>query len=382
MAFADVTKYNLIRSMKGLPIGAIIPWSSDASTIPAGWTVCNGAVLSISKYPILSKVIGNSYGGVAGSTFKLPPLTSGSPGIVDQYQGHYSMLTKAKYNNGQNGNNDAHKIYSNSLSADPYWQIVGGGSNGDEGSTQQTFWISTIDLVGEEIKTDVDFQAIYDDMEVAEGSFFFSTNYNQVNLGVEHMTNHSHSDPSTDPTSYDRGGSTITRCTGTVWQSETCKMSCDSAEAYRVAAVPATHVKVSYGNNASDLEKNFVFSNAPTGWTSNGGGGNAQPTTAYAQKVAGHYKDGTGRCEGNMKCGNLTLFTNKSHDEVWQSAPHGHNPNNYNLEGKFQVISPGLRTNIKLNTVRIDNTPGINYGTINVETATASLEMMYIIRAY
>ena len=382
MAFADVTKYNLIRSMRGLPVGAIIPWSSDASTIPAGWTVCNGSVVSISKYPILAKVIGNSYGGVAGSTFKLPPLTTGSPGIVDQFQGHYDMLAAAKYNNGNNGDNDAHKPFSNSKSADPYWTIVGAGTAGDEGSTQQTFWVSTMDLVGEEIKTDVDFQAIYDDMEVAEGSYFFSVNYKSVNLGVEHMTNHSHSDPSTVATSYDRGGSTITRCDGKVKQSETCNMNCSSGEAYRVAANPAVHVKVSYGNNQSDLKNNFVFTDPRTGWTSDGGGGNAQPTTAYAQKVAGHYKDGTGRCTGNMKCGTDVLFTDKSHDEVQLSAPHQHNPNNYQLEGKFQVISPGLRTDIKLNTVRIDNTPGINYGTINVETATASLEMMYIIRAY
>lgn len=383
MAFADVTKYNRVRAMKGLPVGAIIPWASEQGQIPTGWTVCNGATISTETYPILFRVIGNTYGGTAGTTFKLPPLTQGTPGIVDQFQGHYNMLAAAKYNNGNNGANEAHKPDSTAKSDDPYWTIVGGGSNGDEGSTQQTFWVSTIDLVGKEISTNVNFQAIYDDMEVADGGYFFSANYNSIQLGIEHMTDHSHSDPSTEPTSYEKKGNTISRCTGKTSAGFGCDMNCSSAEAFRVAANPAVHVSVSYADNQSDLKNNFVFTNnARTGWSSNGGGGTFQPTTAYAQKVAGHYKDGTGRCEGNMKCGNDVLFTDKSHDDVWTSGAHNHGPNNYNLEGKFQVIAPGLRSNIKLNTVRIDSTPGLNYGTINVETGTASLEMMYIIRAY
>ena len=76
------------------------------------------------------------------------------------------------------------------------------------------------------------------------------------------------------------------------------------------------------------------------------------------------------------------MFTSKSHDDVASGAGHQHGPNNYTMEGKYQVISPGLRTNIALNTVRINNSPGQNFGTINVETATPSLEMLYIIRAF
>ena len=83
-----------------------------------------------------------------------------------------------------------------------------------------------------------------------------------------------------------------------------------------------------------------------------------------------------------MRCGNDVLLTDKSHDTTDSGAEHVHAPNNYTMEGKFQVISPGLRSDIKLNTVRINNTPGVDFGTINVETATASLEMLYIIRAF
>lgn len=372
MAFADATKYNRIRSMKGLPVGAIIPWASDAGDLPVGWITCNGATVANTKYPILYRVIGNTYGGTAGSTFKLPPLTSGGPAIMDAFRGHYNYL-KAK--------GDAHKPFSNSIGVDPFWEIIGKGTNGDTGNNSQTFWISTIDLVGVEKKTNVKFQAIYDDITVNEGSYFFSANYTDVELGVKELPAHTHGDPSTEATSYERDSRTATRCDGGKREAE-CNISCQSSAAYRVAAKPAVHVRVSVGDNQSHLKDNFVFTDGRTGWTSNGGGGSFGATSLYAETVAGLYKDGTGRCSGNMRCGNDVLLTDKSHDTTDSGAEHVHAPNNYTMEGKYQVISPGLRTNIKLNTVRINNTPGVNFGTINVETATASLEMLYIIRAF
>ena len=381
MAFSDAIKYNKIRAMKGLPVGAIVPWASDQGEIPVGWTVCNGSTISTLTYPILFSVIGNTYGGTAGSTFKLPPLTSGGPAIVDQFRGHYGYLTHPDRKDTTKGYNEAHIPTSTSVSDDPYWDIVGKGTNGDEGSNQQTFWISTMDLVGVEKKTNVKFQALYDDIEVRDGSYFFSANYNEVELGVKELPVHTHGDPSTDATSYERDGRTAIRCDGGKREAE-CNISCQASAAYRVAAKPAVHVRVSMGDNQSHLKDNFVFTDGRTGWTSDGGGGTFQATSLYAETVAGLYRDGEGRCSNNMNCGNDVLFTSRSHTTTVSGAGHVHAPNNYNMEGKYQVISPGLRTNIKLNTVRINNTPGVNYGTINVETATPSLEMLYIIRAF
>ena len=372
MAFADVTKYNRVRAMKGLPVGAIIPWASEQGQIPTGWTVCNGATISTETYPILFRVIGNTYGGTAGSTFKLPPLTQGQPGIMDAFQGHYNYL-KSK--------GDAHKPFSNSVSDDPFWSIIGGGTNGDTGNNSQTFWISTLDLVGEEVSTAVNFQAIYDDMEVSDGSYFFTANYNPVTLGVNHLPSHSHGDPSSESTSYSLVGSQASRCNGT-GRNSWCNIGCDSTSAWRVAANPNFTVRISRGNNQSDLRNNFVFTDGRTGWTANGGGGGFFPTTQYAETIASLYRDGDGICQGNMRCGNDVLFTSKSHDDIAAGAEHVHGPNNYTMEGKYSVISPGLRTDIALNTVRINNSPGVNWGTINVETSTPSLEMLYIIRAF
>ena len=373
MAFADVTKYNRVRSMKGLPVGAIIPWASDQGQIPTGWITCNGATISQETYPILYRVIGTTYGGTAGSTFKLPPLTQGQPSVMDAFRGHYNYL-KSK--------GAAHKPFSNSISDDPFWSIIGGGTNGDSGSNSQTFWISTLDLVGVENSTAVNFQGLYDDMEVSDGSYFFISNYSIVELGVQHKPSHSHGDPTTESTSYSTVGSEASRCNGT-GRNSWCNIGCDSTSAFRVARDPGMHVSISYGNNQSDLRRNYAYgTDGRTGWTSRGGGGGFFPTTAYAETVASLYRDGDGYCSGNMRCGNDILFTSKSHDDTASGAGHQHGPNNYRMEGKYAVISPGLRTNIALNTVRINNSPGVNFGTINVETSTPSLEMLYIIRAF
>jgi len=216
-------------------------------------------------------------------------------------------------------------------------------------------------------------------MEVTEGSYFFTANYSGTSLGVEHLPPHIHGDPSTDPTSYDRGGGRASVCEGT-GRNDTCNIGCDPTQAFRVAANPAVHVRVSRGDNNGHLRDNFVWSDR--GFTGTGGGGNVQTTTAWAQTQATVVTGGNGICAGNMNCGNNVLFTSRSHDETNAGAEHFHGPNNYNMEGNYQVISPGLRTNIALNTVRINNSPGANFGTINVETATPSLEMLYIIRAF
>lgn len=43
--------------------------------IPDDWLACDGTVLPSDRYPVLSKIIGNTYGGDAGAgTFALPDL--------------------------------------------------------------------------------------------------------------------------------------------------------------------------------------------------------------------------------------------------------------------------------------------------------------------
>lgn len=389
MAFANAIKYNRIRSMKGFPIGTILPWASDQSSIPTGWILCNGATISNTRYPILFSVIGNTYGGTEGSSYRLPPLINGSPGIVDIFRGHYNYFKETQINALPGNEVNRPVSSSDTATEDPFWNIVGRGNNGDTGSNSQSFWISTLDLVGVERSTSVQFQAIYDDIEVSDGSYFFTVTYNGTSLGVEHLPEHTHGDPSSDATSYEREGGRASGCYGT-GRNFTCNFACESTTAFRVAEKPDVDSRVSKGNVPSHLEDNFLFFDRKIGLGGTGGGGGIRSVPRSTGPTSGGrgeagatvYVDGDGRCDGNMRCSRDVLFTSLSHPEKNAGAEHFHGPNNYNLQGRYQVISPGLRRNISLNNVRINNSPGLNYGTISVDTSTPSLEMLYIIRAF
>lgn len=55
-----------------LPIGAILPFSSD--TVPNGWLLCDGSSFSTTSYPELFNVIGTTYGYDDDRNPKLPDL--------------------------------------------------------------------------------------------------------------------------------------------------------------------------------------------------------------------------------------------------------------------------------------------------------------------
>jgi hypothetical protein len=385
MAFAEAIKYNRIRSMKGLPIGAIVPWASDQSTIPTGWILCNGATISNTRYPILFSVIGNSYGGTVGSTYRLPPLTSGQTGIVDVFRGHYIYFKGGEINSLPG--NEVNLPTSTSKTDDPFWSIVGFGTNGDTGNNSQTVWLSTIDVVGEQEGRPT-FPALYDDMEVTDGQYSFTVTYTGTALGANHMPPHTHGALTDDATSYRNDGGRASWCNGNgTAPGNLCRIRCDSTSAFRVAANPNNDTRVSRGNNQAHLRDNFLFFDARIGLGGTGGGGNIRGVPRFGAGGRGEsgatvYVDGNGVCGGAMGCGGDLLFTSLSNDAINNSAPHFHGPNNYSLQGRYTVISPGLRDNISLNNVTINNAPGQNFCTINADTATPSLEMLYIIRAF
>ncbi len=75
--------YNVVKTQQALPIGAMQPWGGDLSEIPDGWLLCNSQELNANDYPLLARVLRDTYGGqnFAGifpnytGTFRLP-LTS------------------------------------------------------------------------------------------------------------------------------------------------------------------------------------------------------------------------------------------------------------------------------------------------------------------
>jgi hypothetical protein len=62
---------------------------------------------------------------------------------------------------------------------------------------------------------------------------------------------------------------------------------------------------------------------------------------------------------------------------------HGHGSLEYVFSSKYlRILNPGLVNDIRLNTVQINNQTGVNYGSISADTATPSLTIQYIIKAY
>ena len=102
--------YGQIKKMKTAKIGTIMPWAGDGndgtllSNVPRGWILCDGRVYQADRYPLLSSILGNSYGGtsITGSfphysgTIKIPNLTGRVMMDLEP-----SMLFNEKYKAGQ-----------------------------------------------------------------------------------------------------------------------------------------------------------------------------------------------------------------------------------------------------------------------------------------
>lgn len=62
------------KSAIALPIGGMCVWPT--SVAPTNFLLCNGAVYNITDAPQLAAVLGNTYGGTAGSTFAVPNVVN------------------------------------------------------------------------------------------------------------------------------------------------------------------------------------------------------------------------------------------------------------------------------------------------------------------
>ena len=56
-------EYGTVRTQRGLPIGSIQPWGGPLSEIPSGWILANGAELVAKEYPLLARILKDTYGG-------------------------------------------------------------------------------------------------------------------------------------------------------------------------------------------------------------------------------------------------------------------------------------------------------------------------------
>ena len=90
--------YNVIKTQRALPIGSVQPWTGNLSEIPSGWLLCNGAELEAEDYPLLARILRDTYGGTEFSgnfpnydgTFRLPQTNNKAlADISTAYFGNY-----------------------------------------------------------------------------------------------------------------------------------------------------------------------------------------------------------------------------------------------------------------------------------------------------
>ena len=369
MAYSDATNYNKVKSMKGYPIGSIIPWSGSADTIPVGWIICSGSTPPVSRYPLLYEVIGNTYGGTAGTSFKLPTLTDGSSAIMDIYQGHFNYLQNA---------GDAHKPENTVKSSDSFWKNVGTSNNGDRPGNTQTNWISTIDVVGEQ-NSRPDVVAKHDPFTLSEGDVSVTYVTAERKLSDRHVPNHNHDYESDGSPSYSRRNNRATLNSSYFFDDGVCALSGSRAEVSRSTNDPPI--------NGTQMAS--VGSSNTVGTSFRAGGGNIvndQPTWDGQNRATG-FSSGDGFSGGDMwshRSGTRYFFTSLSNGEksFSQLTGHSHGALEYNWVSKIKIINPGIINDVQMNDVTINNSTGVNFGTINMNSGTPTLTMIFIIKAF
>lgn len=58
----------------GVPLGTIVAWAGDPSSLPRDWRICDGEPLRVSEFAGLHNAIGTSWGGARIGEFNLPDL--------------------------------------------------------------------------------------------------------------------------------------------------------------------------------------------------------------------------------------------------------------------------------------------------------------------
>lgn len=372
MAYVDAANYNTLKSMKGLPIGSIVPWSGAQDTIPTGWVECNGSVVSFDRYPLLYNCIGNTYGGTAGSTFKLPPLTTQNFGIMDIFQGHFDYLQ----NKG-----DAHKPENANKNDDEFWKTVGQSDNGNQSNDTTQDHFTSVDVFGEQLSKP-DLVAKYGTFALSTGDVDVTVNVQERKTTDIHLPGHNHNYEGGDSD----GGPSYNRKSGLA------TLNSDNFDSDYFCYKDGSLANVSRSRNdppKNGTEMASVGASQTVGTSYRQGGGNITNDGANGapQYAATGFTNGDGVSGGDMYShigGTKYFFSSLSNEEknISTLSGHRHGSMDYKFESKLSILNPGIVNDVKMNNVTIDNTPGNDFCTINMSSATPTLGMLFIIRAF
>lgn len=359
--------YNTFKSMKGMAIGTIIPWSGPLSGdygVPKGWLQCAANVtLRASDYPELYNIIGTRYGGsVVDGTFALPNLPGKA--LTDYHPSHATDC-------GYTGN------FSSYL-----------GTSSDTPNTSVTTQSSNIDLKVTLGAVSGNMQALMSGMTINSSKYTTSFGYVPRRLGDIHMGSHSHGGayPSTRITD-----TRIEACQNGLLTNCAffCPDSCDNIPIPRCGNASGTtddfcvpkydggeHLgrgKTPYGTNDYKMRRrenprNYILS--------------TDDCVLYNQRSsdAGVGVGDDGAWDGIYA---TTLNTNIVNFTTGAMSGHEHRT-------QFLTITSGniaSKDVVRINTVSNGNITPVNLDnrqvmTLTANVATPSMQMMYIIKAY
>lgn len=363
--------YNSIRTMKGLAVGTILPWSgpiSGVNGIPRGWIPCvGGRNYKISDYPDLYEIIGTRYGGsVADGYFTLPSITGKSLG--DYHPSHATDL-------GYTGNFSTYLANNDDVANQ---NIVTQSSNIDLFVTLNAVNTLKATMTGQNITS-----STYSD----------TFGYVERRLGDLHWGSHSHegSFPSIRVTNqriedcqknfYSNGASGCGSFEG-------CVDDCDNIEYHPCGnssnatdhfAVPkydgGEHLgrgRSPYGTDGykmarTDDPKNFI----------------SESDDAFLYNQTSSSGGSVGNDGAWQGIYGTTLNTNVVNFQNSELSGHIHQDTSYSITtgniASKQVININTASTGNITPVNLDNTEVM---TIDVNVATPSIQMMYIIKAF
>lgn len=105
----------------GIPVGSVTTFSG--STAPAGWLMCDGTAYSNTAYPDLQAIVGNTYGGTAGSTFAVPDMRGRVP-VGKAASGTFNALNN-------NGGAETHTLTSGQMPSHSHDIYAEWGASGE-----------------------------------------------------------------------------------------------------------------------------------------------------------------------------------------------------------------------------------------------------------
>ena len=211
-----MASYNRIRSRKIAPVGTIMPWGGGSRSgesldnVPPGWIVCNmtAAMINAADYPLLAKIIGNTYGPTSTD---VNYVTGTNWGIVNDFpynppagrEGHNPnrhVDTFALPNLNQlvlvdiegNRDTDSEPVNSSGLTITDLTVLTTTiSTNGTEGDLPDTLQDSNVDITFDLEPSDSLAGRIRG--IVMDPPIYFDTSYViPRKLGIDHMPSHTH----------------------------------------------------------------------------------------------------------------------------------------------------------------------------------------------